>query len=148
MPENVLTQWEEIIRKVIDIPLTIDSEGNVISNELSFSQEAKQMINRWKNEVSNAAYSSTDSDAVRALCGKLEIYLIRYCLVIQIMHSICDGASMETSTSRVLNVRFCSRSISGLLKPGFHRNWKLVFLNRDMSNCSGESVTLSRLLKF
>ncbi len=96
MPENVLTQWEEIIRKVIDIPLTIDNEGNVISKELSFSQEAKQRINRWKNEVSNAAYSSTDSDAVRALCGKLETYLIRFCLVIQIMRGVCDDAIMET----------------------------------------------------
>lgn len=49
MPDDVLTEWEEIIRKVIDIPLTIDNEGNVISKELAFSQEAKQRINRWKN---------------------------------------------------------------------------------------------------
>lgn len=121
MPENVLAQWEAIIRKVIDIPITIDNEGNVISKELSFSQEAKQRINRWKNEVSNAAYSSTDSDAVRALCGKLETYLIRFCLVIQIMRGICDGASMETidieSAERAIMLTEYFRSMETRISP-------------------------------
>ncbi len=121
MPEDVLVQWESIIRKVIDIPLTIDNEGNVISKELSFSQEAKQRINRWKNEVSNAVYSSTDSDAVRALCGKLESYLIRFCLVIQIMRGVCDDASMETidteSAERAIMLTEYFRSMETRISP-------------------------------
>lgn len=132
MPDDVLTEWEEIIRKVIDLPLTIDNEGNVFSKELSFSQEAKQRINRWKNEVNSAAYSSTDSDAVRALCGKLETYLIRFCLVIQIMRGVCDGASTETidteSAERAIMLTEYFRSMetrispeleTGILKPRY-----------------------------
>lgn len=121
MPDDVLSEWEAIIRKVIDIPLTIDNEGNVISKELSFSQEAKQRINRWKNEVSNAAYSATESDAVRALCGKLETYLIRFCLVIQIMRGVCDGASMETidmeSAERAIMLTEYFRSMETRISP-------------------------------
>lgn len=94
MPENVLGQWEAIIRKVVGFALNTDKEGNVISHELSFSPEAKQRVIRWKKEVNNEAYSETDSDAVRALCGKLETYLIRFCLVIQIMRGICGESEM------------------------------------------------------
>ena len=95
MPDDVLTQWEAIIRKVVGFTLTKDQEGNVISKELSFSLEAKRRVKCWKTDVSNAEYSATDSDAVRALCGKLETYLIRFCLVIQIMRGICEGESMD-----------------------------------------------------
>ena len=76
MQDDVLTHWETIIRKVVSITTQTDKEGNVISKELSFSLEAKQRIIRWKEEVSNSAYSSTESDAVKALCGKLETYII------------------------------------------------------------------------
>lgn len=121
MPEGILEQWETIIRKVINIPLPTDPEGNVISNELSFSFEAKQRINRWKSEVNNAAYSATESDAVRALCGKLEIYIIRFCLVIQIMRSICDEASMENidieSAERAIMLTEYFRSMETRISP-------------------------------
>ncbi len=121
MPEDVLTQWEAIIRKVIDIPITTDKEGNVISTELSFSPEAKQRIRRWKNEINNAAYSATESDTVRALCGKLEIYVIRFCLVIQIMRGICDGASMENidieSAERAIMLTEYFRSMETRISP-------------------------------
>lgn len=50
---------------------------------------------QWKDEVNNKAYSETESDAVRALCGKLETYLIRFCLIIQVMHSICGESAMD-----------------------------------------------------
>ena len=50
---------------------------------------------QWKDEVNNKAYAETDSDAVRALCGKLETYLVRFCLVIQIMHGICGESGMN-----------------------------------------------------
>lgn len=106
MPDNVLAQWETIIRKVVGSTLTTDQEGNVISHELPFSSEAKLRVNRWKIEVSNAEYSATDSDAVRALCGKLETYLIRFCLVIQIMRGICDGVSME-----IIDIESAERAI-------------------------------------
>lgn len=60
-----------------------------------FSQEAKLRVIQWKDEVNNKAYAETDSDAVRALCGKLETYLVRFCLVIQIMHGICGESGMN-----------------------------------------------------
>lgn len=95
MPDGVLEEWRRIIRKVVTVTPSTDQEGKATSIELLFSQEAKLRVIQWKDEVNNKAYAETDSDAVRALCGKLETYLVRFCLVIQIMHCICGESSMD-----------------------------------------------------
>ena len=95
MPDGVLEEWERIIRKVVTATPSTDQEGKATSIELLFSQEAKLRVIQWKDEVNNKVYAETDSDAVRALCGKLETYLVRFCLVIQIMHCICGESGMD-----------------------------------------------------
>lgn len=95
MPDGVLEEWERIIRKVVAVTSSTDQEGKATTIELMFSQEAKLRVIQWKDEVNNKAYAETDSDAVRALCGKLETYLVRFCLVIQIMHGICGESGMD-----------------------------------------------------
>ncbi len=95
MPDGVLEEWERIIRRVVTVTPSTDQEGKATSIELLFSQEAKLRVIQWKDEVNNKAYAETDSDAVRALCGKLETYLVRFCLVIQIMHCICGESGMD-----------------------------------------------------
>lgn len=95
MPDGVLEEWERIIRKVATVTPSTDQEGKETSVELMFSQKAKLRIIQWKDEVNNKVYAETDSDAVRALCGKLETYLVRFCLVIQIMHGICGESGMD-----------------------------------------------------
>lgn len=95
MPDGVLEEWERIIRRVITVTPSTDQEGKATSIELMFSQDAKLRIIQWKDAVNNKAYAETDSDAVRALCGKLETYLVRFCLVIQIMHGICGESGMD-----------------------------------------------------
>lgn len=95
MPDGVLEEWERIIRKVVTVTPSTDQEGKATSIELMFSQVAKLRVIQWKDEVNNTFYAETDSDAVRALCGKLETYLVRFCLVIQIMHGICGESGMD-----------------------------------------------------
>lgn len=95
MPDGVLEEWERIIRKVVTVTPSTDQEGKATLLELMFSQEAKLRVIQWKDEVNNKAYAETDSDAVRALCGKLETYLVRFCLVIQIMYGICGESGMD-----------------------------------------------------
>ena len=95
MPDGVLEEWERIIRRVVTVTPSTGQEGKATSIELLFSQEAKLRVIQWKDEVNNKAYAETDSDAVRALCGKLETYLVRFCLVIQIMHCICGESGMD-----------------------------------------------------
>ena len=82
MPEEVLDEWERIIRQVDAVQPPAGQEGKTNSLELFFSQAAKQCLIRWKNEVNCRIYVESESEAEKALCGKLETYLIRFCLVI------------------------------------------------------------------
>lgn len=95
MPDGILEEWERIIRKVAGINPPTCQEGKANSIELPFSLEAKRRVIRWKDEINNKIYSDSESDAVRALCGKLETYLIRFCLIIQIMRGVCGESNME-----------------------------------------------------
>ena len=95
MPDGILEEWERIIRKVAGINPPTCQEGKANSIELPFSLEAKRRVIRWKDEINNKIYSDNESDAVRALCGKLETYLIRFCLIIQIMRGVCGESNME-----------------------------------------------------
>lgn len=95
MPDGILEEWERIIRKVAGINPPTCQEGKANSIELPFSLEAKRIVIRWKDEINNKIYSDSESDAVRALCGKLETYLIRFCLIIQIMRGVCGESDME-----------------------------------------------------
>lgn len=91
MPDDVLGEWERIIRQVVNYSL----KRKANSFELPFSQEAKRLLINWKNETNNHIYSETDSETVKALCGKMETYLIRFCLVIQIMRGVCGESEMD-----------------------------------------------------
>ena len=82
MPEEVLDEWERIIRQVDAVQPPAGQEGKTNSLELFFSPAAKQCLIRWKNEVNSRIYMESESEAEKALCGKLETYLIRFCLVI------------------------------------------------------------------
>lgn len=89
MPDSIMSEWHSLIRKVA----TFNFEGKETSRELSFSLEAYRRLCDWKENVNNAIYTSSDSEAVKAVCGKLDIYLMRFSLIIQVMKAICDGAS-------------------------------------------------------
>ncbi len=95
MPSEILEEWERIIRKAASVNLPTAQEGKTATIELTFSHDAKMRVIKWKDEVNNKAYSATESDAVRAFCGKLETYLIRFCLIIQVMHGICGESGMD-----------------------------------------------------
>ena len=95
-----MEQWERIIRKVI----TFDLKGKEQPMELTFSLEAHEKLCDWKESVNNAIYSATESEAEKAVCGKLETYLIRFCLIIRIMKNICAGESatmIDTGSAEV-----------------------------------------------
>ena len=75
MPEEVLDEWERIIRQVDAVQPPAGQEGKTNSLELFFSPAAKQRLIRWKNEVNSRIYVESESEAEKALCGKLETYL-------------------------------------------------------------------------
>lgn len=121
MPEDVLEEWEHIIRKVDGIKPPTVQEGNINSIELSFSSAAKHRLISWKNGVNSRIYSDSESETEKALCGKLETYLIRFCLIIQVMRGICGEAGMdeidEESAQRAIWLTEYFRAMESRITP-------------------------------
>ena len=63
----------------------------------------------------------SESEAEKALCGKLETYLIRFCLVIQVMRGICGEADMneidEESANRAIRLTEYFRAMESRIAP-------------------------------
>ena len=121
MPEEILEEWEHIIRKVDSIKSPPAQEGRTSSIELLFSTAAKHRLISWKNEVNSRIYSESESETEKALCGKLETYLIRFCLVIQVMRGICGEAEMkeidEESAQRAIQLIEYFRAMERRIAP-------------------------------
>ena len=121
MPEDVLEEWEHIIRKVDGIKPPTAQEGRINSIELFFSSAAKHRLISWKNEVNSRIYSDSESETEKALCGKLETYLIRFCLIIQVMRGICGEAGMdeidEESAQRAIWLTEYFRAMESRIAP-------------------------------
>ena len=75
----------------------------------------------WKNGVNSRIYSDSESETEKALCGKLETYLIRFCLIIQVMRGICGEAGMdeidEESAQRAIWLTEYFRAMESRITP-------------------------------
>lgn len=92
MPERFVTGWEDIISQVLSVKSEITQDGDIASRTMEFTPEARQRLIQWKNTVNGQIWRDTDSEYIKGVCGKLETYIIRLCLILQIMKTVCDGA--------------------------------------------------------
>lgn len=149
MPNGILVEWERIIRKVVGFSNTPQLEGKRFSKELGFSSEARARLIDWKTNVNNREYSSSDSEGVKALCGKLETYIIRFALVIQIMRGVCGEAEMneiDTETAeRVVRLTEYSRAMENRIVPelsgeGLNSRYSVLLSSLENEFTTGDAV--------
>ncbi len=90
VPQSVIDEWNGLVRRILEEPTEYDENGEVIPHVLSFSDEAKQLLCKWKNEENGRAWQDTDDDYLKGFYGKLETYAVRFSLVIQVVRSFCE----------------------------------------------------------
>ena len=89
-PLYILDEWNGIVRSILEVPSQYDSNGDVLPQLVTFSANAKTMLFRWQNTESVKAWKESGDDYLRGFCGKLETYIVRFCLIIQVVRSFCD----------------------------------------------------------
>ena len=81
-----MARWTSIIRKVIDLPLSINEENGLITpKELEFSEEAKTHFFTWNNDIIKTVNGIKDDNEVESRTMKLNGNAARLALILQVM---------------------------------------------------------------
>ncbi len=80
---DIVAAWREIISKLTDIVPATDTNGNVIPENVLFAPEAFDRLVKWQNDYTDKC-NAEESDTQTAIASKLEIYAVRFCLLLAV----------------------------------------------------------------
>ncbi len=91
IPESIEENWNNIVSKMLDIPLMID-EGELKPKLLIFSVDGYKAWARW-NKLNTDRCNSEESDILTNVFSKLDMYVVRLSLILQILYWACKNES-------------------------------------------------------
>ena len=94
-PEELEIQWQQIIDKLIAQDCPHDENNELQPQCLPFDEDAKQQLYGWQHENARQCDMETNDALVGIYC-KLEIYIIRFCLIIQLARWTCGECDKHT----------------------------------------------------
>lgn len=92
MATEYVDRYNQIITRLLDLPFEFDDKGVPIPVYLTFSPLAKSIFIAWYDE-NVEKYRAQENDALASIYVKLEIYLPRIALILQMLRWACreDG---------------------------------------------------------
>ena len=100
LPEDIEQEWNDVIAKLIQSECNLNEHGEIEPQILFFSEDAKKQLYEWQHHSSELCDRETNDTIVSIYC-KLEIYIIRFCLIIQLARwtcGECDKACIDLLT--------------------------------------------------
>ena len=94
LPLSIETSWRTFIESLIDKSYIQDENGDITSHELSFNTDAKQLLYEWQR-VNTDMCNTEKNESLISVYSKLEIYVVRFCLILQIMRSHSGEATAK-----------------------------------------------------
>ena len=88
LPENIEQEWNGIIGKLIQQEYALNEHGEIEPHILLFTEDAKKQLYEWQHHFSELCDREINDTIVSIYC-KLEIYIIRFCLIIQLARWTC-----------------------------------------------------------
>jgi len=119
---DIVAAWREIISKLTDIVPATDTNGNVIPEDVPFSSEAFDRLVKWQNEYTDKC-NADESDTQTAIASKLEIYAVRFCLLLAVADwatgakkkKAIDTATVERSIRLTEYFRVTAAKVQGII---------------------------------
>ena len=88
LPADIEQEWHTIIEKLIHLECNYNDKGEVEPYILHFDEEARKRLYEWQHRFSELCDREGNDTIVSIYC-KLEIYIIRFCLIIQLARWTC-----------------------------------------------------------
>lgn len=86
--------WHDMIGKLLNLKFELSPDGGIEPHILYFDEDAKELLYEWQHNFSQICDQENNDTIVGIYC-KLEIYIIRFCLIIQIAKWICNESDKE-----------------------------------------------------
>ena len=119
---DIVAAWREIISKLTDIVPATDTNGNIIPENVLFASEAFDRLVKWQNEYTDKC-NADESDTQTAIASKLEIYAVRFCLLLAVADWVTGGkkkkaidtATVERSIRLTEYFRVTAAKVQGII---------------------------------
>lgn len=86
---SIAPLWATIVKRLTDIQCATDADGELIPNILTFSTEARKLLYHWQHKNTDLCNSEMNEVLV-GIYSKLDIYVIRFSLILQLSRWACD----------------------------------------------------------
>lgn len=91
---HIVLLWDSIVKKLTDIQCVTDEDGEFKPTQLPFSMEARKLLYQWQHKNTDLCNSEIDEVLV-GVYSKLDIYIIRFSLILQLSRWACDECDKE-----------------------------------------------------
>ena len=80
---DIEQEWHTIIDKLIQLECNLNENNEIEPYILYFTEDARQRLYDWQHQFSDL-YDLESNDTIVSIYCKLKIYIIRFCLIIQL----------------------------------------------------------------
>ena len=87
---DIAAEWRGILARLIGIVPAVDADGEIISQDVPFSSDALDRLYQWQNEQTDRC-NADGSDTLTSIASKLEIYAIRFSLLLALADWACGS---------------------------------------------------------
>lgn len=91
---SIVENWNNIILNILSLSLSMDETQNPEPIILKFTNEAKKCLFDWQREITDICNEQKDY-ALRGIYAKIEIYVIRFALCLEMMHYACNESDLN-----------------------------------------------------
>ena len=83
--------WERILNRLLSVECVVNEEKEPIPTVMRFTADAKRRLYEWQHENAALCDNEMSGNVVSFFC-KLEIYVLRFCLIFRIVRwAVSDG---------------------------------------------------------
>lgn len=102
---DIAAEWKSILGRLIEIVPTIGGHGEIQPEMIPFSSEALDRLFSWQNNVAERC-NREGNDTLTSIASKLEIYAVRFCLLLALSDWACGDEK------KAIDIGIVERAIS------------------------------------
>ena len=91
---DILTNWQSIIKKLLNVPIHFDETLNPLPEILHFTPEAHRLLFDWQRGNADQCNRS-ENEAICGIYSKLEMYAARLALVLEMIRWACNLSTKQ-----------------------------------------------------